>query len=157
MPSITDSRRVNAGNKNTPSMHHPQKQNVTTSMVVLKNDHICNNLSQNGEPQRYSWGTQKKKKKEKEKKKKKEKKEKKKKKTISTLVWRPGKNSTGKAEFDPGSSALEVDALPLGHWGNPRYASRPMFWWSDKSPFRRPLKSTVPVMGYLVSWPKEWD
>ena len=29
-------RRVNAGNKNTPSLHHPQRQNVTTSMVGLK-------------------------------------------------------------------------------------------------------------------------
>ena len=26
-------RRVNAGNKNAPSMHHPQRQNVATSMV----------------------------------------------------------------------------------------------------------------------------
>ena len=28
----------------------------------IKNGHICKNLTQNGEPQRYSWGTQKKKK-----------------------------------------------------------------------------------------------
>ena len=54
-------RWVNASNKNTPSMHHPQRQNVTTSMVGLKNSHIGKNLTQNGEPQRYSWGTQKKK------------------------------------------------------------------------------------------------
>ena len=29
-------RRVNAGNKNTPSTHHPRRQNVTTLMVGLK-------------------------------------------------------------------------------------------------------------------------
>ena len=29
-------RRVNAGNKNTPSTHHPQRRNVTTLMVGLK-------------------------------------------------------------------------------------------------------------------------
>ena len=39
-------RRVNAGNKNTPSLH----QNVTTSMVGLKSGHIRKNLTQNGEP-----------------------------------------------------------------------------------------------------------
>ena len=33
-------RRVNAGNKNTPSMHHPWRRNVTTLMVGLKNGHI---------------------------------------------------------------------------------------------------------------------
>ena len=49
--------------KNTPSMHHPQRQNVTTSMVGLKNGHIHKNLTQNGEPQKSSWGVQKKKKK----------------------------------------------------------------------------------------------
>ena len=54
-------RRVNAGNKNTPSTHHPRRRNVTTLMVGLKNGHIRKNLS--GEPQRYSWGTKKKKKK----------------------------------------------------------------------------------------------
>ena len=48
-------RRVNASNKNTPSMHHPQRQNVTTSMVGLKNSHIDKNLTQNGEPQESSW------------------------------------------------------------------------------------------------------
>ena len=37
--------------------------NVTTGMVGLKNSHIHKNLTHNGEPQRYSWGTQKKKKK----------------------------------------------------------------------------------------------
>ena len=36
-------------------MHHPRRQNVTTSMVGLKNSHIRKNLTQNGEPQRYSW------------------------------------------------------------------------------------------------------
>ena len=54
-------RRVNAGNKNTPSMHHPRRWNVTTSAVGLKNGHIHKSLIPNGEPQRYSWGTQKKK------------------------------------------------------------------------------------------------
>ena len=53
---------MKASNRNTPSMHHPQRQNGSTSMVVLKNGHIPKNLTQNGEPQIYSWGTQKKKK-----------------------------------------------------------------------------------------------
>ena len=48
---------MNARNKNTPSIHHPQRWNVTTSMVGLKNGHIRKNLTQNGEPQRPSWGT----------------------------------------------------------------------------------------------------
>ena len=39
---------------------HPRRRNVTTSMVKLKNSHICKNLTQKGEPQRSSWGTQKK-------------------------------------------------------------------------------------------------
>ena len=60
-------RRVNAGNKSTPSTHHPRRRNVTTLMVGLKNGHIRKNLTQkSGEPQRYSWGTGKKKKKKKE-------------------------------------------------------------------------------------------
>ena len=60
-------RRVNAGNKNTRSTHHPRRRNVTTLMVGLKNGHIRKNLTQSGEPQRHSWGThQKKKKKKKE-------------------------------------------------------------------------------------------
>ena len=51
-------RRVNAGNKNTPSTHHPQRRNMTTLMVGLKNGHIRKNLTQkSGELQRYSWGT----------------------------------------------------------------------------------------------------
>ena len=59
-------RRVNAGNKNTPSTHHPRRRNVTTLMIGLKNGHIRKNLTpKSGEPQRYSWGTQKKKKKKK--------------------------------------------------------------------------------------------
>ena len=53
-------RRMNAGNKNTPSTHHAQRRNVTTLMVGLKNGHIRKNLTQSGEPQRYSWGMQKK-------------------------------------------------------------------------------------------------
>ena len=32
-------------------------------MIGLENGHRCKNLTQNGEPQRQSWGTQKKKKK----------------------------------------------------------------------------------------------
>ena len=32
-------RQVNARNKNTPSMHHPWRRNVTTSMVGLKKSH----------------------------------------------------------------------------------------------------------------------
>ena len=52
---------MNAGNRNTLSMHRPRRRNVTTSMVGLKNGHIRKNLTQNGEPQRHSWGTQKKK------------------------------------------------------------------------------------------------
>ena len=41
---------MNAGNKNTPSMHHPRRWNVTTSMVGLRNGHICKILTKNGEP-----------------------------------------------------------------------------------------------------------
>ena len=67
-------RRVNAGNKNTPSTHHPRRRNVTTLMVGLKTKNKKRSHTQkshpppqkkkkkNGEPQRYSWGTQKKKK-----------------------------------------------------------------------------------------------
>ena len=39
-------RQVNASNKNTPSMHHPQRRNVTTSMVGLRNVHIHKNLTE---------------------------------------------------------------------------------------------------------------
>ena len=69
---------MNAGNKNTPNMYHPRRRNVTTSMVGLKknkqtkqtnkqtknknkNGQIRKNLTQNGEPQKHSSGTQKKK------------------------------------------------------------------------------------------------
>ena len=54
---------LNAGNKNTPSMHHPRRLNVTNSMVGLKKRTFTygKNLIQNDEPQTYSWGTQKKK------------------------------------------------------------------------------------------------
>ena len=48
-------RWVNAGNKNTPSTCHPRRWNVTTSMVGLGNGYISKNLTQNGEPQIYSW------------------------------------------------------------------------------------------------------
>ena len=49
-------RRVNAGNKNTPSTHHPRRWNVTTLTVTY-----AKISPKSGEPQRYSWGTQKKK------------------------------------------------------------------------------------------------
>ena len=49
-------------------MHHPRRRNVTTSMVELQKGHIRTNLTQNGKPQRSSWGTQKQKKKKKKKK-----------------------------------------------------------------------------------------
>ena len=52
-------RWVNASSNNKPSMRHPQRRNVTISMVGLKktnkNGHIYKNLIKNGEPQRYSW------------------------------------------------------------------------------------------------------
>ena len=38
-------RQVNAGNKNTPSMHHLRRWNVTTSVVGLRNGHIRKNLT----------------------------------------------------------------------------------------------------------------
>ena len=47
---------MNAGNKNAPSMYHPRRRHVTTSMDGLKNGHISKNLTKNGEPQRYIWG-----------------------------------------------------------------------------------------------------
>ena len=40
-------------------VYHPQRRNVTTSMFGLKNDHMRKNLTQNGEPQRSSWGSRK--------------------------------------------------------------------------------------------------
>ena len=60
---LTFKRRI----EDTPSMHHPRRRNVSTSMVRLKkkNGHVRKTLTQNGEPQRYSTGTQKKKKKQK--------------------------------------------------------------------------------------------
>ena len=39
----------------TPSMHHPWRRNVTTSMVGLKTGHIPKNLTQSGKPHKYSW------------------------------------------------------------------------------------------------------
>ena len=57
-------RQVNAGNKNTPSTHHPRRRNVTTLTVGLKKTVTYAKISpKSGEPQRYIWGTQKKKKK----------------------------------------------------------------------------------------------
>ena len=50
---------MNAGNKNTFSKHHPRRRNATTSMVGKKNKTVTfakiKNLTQNGEPWRYSW------------------------------------------------------------------------------------------------------
>ena len=46
-------------NKNTA---RPRRWNVTTSIIGLKNGQICKHLIKDGEPQRYSWRTQKKKK-----------------------------------------------------------------------------------------------
>ena len=44
-------------------MHYnPGRRNVTTSVVGLGNNQICKNLTQNSEPQRSSWQTQKRKK-----------------------------------------------------------------------------------------------
>ena len=48
-------KQVNASDKNISSMHHPQRRNLTTSMVGLKSGHIYTNLTQNGERQRHSW------------------------------------------------------------------------------------------------------
>ena len=48
---------MNASDNNTPSMHYARRWNVTTSMVGLRNGHIRKSLTQNGEPQRSSWGT----------------------------------------------------------------------------------------------------
>ena len=47
-------RRVNASSKTTPSMYHPRRRNVTTSMVGLRNGHIHKNLAKIGKPLRYS-------------------------------------------------------------------------------------------------------
>ena len=46
---------MNASNKTTASMRHPQRWNVTTSMVGIKNSYIHKNLTQNGISHRYSW------------------------------------------------------------------------------------------------------
>ena len=67
---------MNAGNKNTFSMHQPRKRNVTTSVVGLENGHIRKHLAKIGEPQRYSWEKQKKDKEEEEEEEKKKKKKK---------------------------------------------------------------------------------
>ena len=64
-------RWVNASNKDTPSMHHPRRLNVATSMVGLKKTKTvtcakislktvnprdkAGNAEEEGEPQRYSW------------------------------------------------------------------------------------------------------
>ena len=49
-------RRVNAGNKNTPSMHHPRRRNVATSIAGLINlSHTQKSHPKNDETQRYSW------------------------------------------------------------------------------------------------------
>ena len=57
-------RRVNASNKNTPSMHHPRRRNVTTLMVGLKKTKPVTYAKispKSGEPQRYMVGLKKKK------------------------------------------------------------------------------------------------
>ena len=54
-------RRVNAGNKNTFSMHHPRRRNVTTSVVGSKTCQLRKDVAQYGEAQRCGWGAQKKK------------------------------------------------------------------------------------------------
>ena len=60
-------RRVNAGNKNTPSTHHPRRRNATTLMVGLKNGHIRKNLTQKWWTPEIWLGNEKKKKKKKKK------------------------------------------------------------------------------------------
>ena len=48
-------RQVNVGYKNIPSMHHPQRRNVTASMVGLKKKkNGKKDLTKNDEPQRYN-------------------------------------------------------------------------------------------------------
>ena len=44
-------------------IEHPQRRNVTASMVGLINSHMHKNLIKVGEPQRHSWAMQKEKKK----------------------------------------------------------------------------------------------
>ena len=61
-------RRVHASNTHTPSMHHPLRWDMTTSVVELKTVTYTKISPQNGAPHRYSWGTQKMKKKKKKKK-----------------------------------------------------------------------------------------
>ena len=43
------------------SKHQKKKTKKTNKPKQTNNGHICRNLTQNGEPQRYSWGRQKKK------------------------------------------------------------------------------------------------
>ena len=50
--------------KNKPCMLHPRRQSVTTSLVWFKKKkkkkgHVCKNLTQNGEPQKYGWESRK--------------------------------------------------------------------------------------------------
>ena len=52
---------MNAGNKNTPSMNAPTKTECDYLNGWIKNSHICKNLTQNGEAQRYDWEHRKKK------------------------------------------------------------------------------------------------
>ena len=57
-PVSVDQREQTNKKENVNSQYstqpHPRRQNVTTSMVGLKNGHICKNLTKNGEPLRYS-------------------------------------------------------------------------------------------------------
>ena len=52
-------RQVNAGNKNTPSTHHPRRRNVDylNGWIKKKRSHMQKSHPKSGEPQRYSWGT----------------------------------------------------------------------------------------------------
>ena len=85
-------------------MHRPRRRNVTTSTVgVKRNGHIRKNLTQNGEPQRYSWGTQKKKKKRRRRRRRRRR-----------SHWH---DLTGDIDDDLRSPVLGVDALLLSHRG----------------------------------------
>ena len=51
--------QMNAGNKLTFSMHHPQRWNVTTSMVGLKDGHMCKHSSKMVNPRDIAWNAEK--------------------------------------------------------------------------------------------------
>ena len=60
--SITASPKATSIKSCTSEYNYPQRRNVTTSVVGLKNGHRRKNITRNCEPQRYSWEMQKKKK-----------------------------------------------------------------------------------------------